>query len=141
MDCSTTSRSRTRFMTGSIHGRRPSTYNCTSSLIPLGSLHCPSSTFSHYPNRRSSYSIRPVTPLRSFNFAFSLLYILGAGSHLHQARLRRSSNEFVSILCIAQLFTLISAATGHPILVIHIHILTARQRCPISFRRGIPEKL
>ena len=128
--------SRTGLRIGSINCRLPSTYSCIPSHIPLGSLHCPSSTSSAPSQSQVSSSVRPVTPLRFFlNFAFLLLYILGAGSHLHQTRTRRSPKEFVSIFCIAQLTTLISAAaTAQTNLVILTHILIARHHCPISFR-------
>ena len=67
--------SRTGLLTGGIRYRRPSTYNCISSHIPSRFLHRPSSTFSRRPNRKSSYSIRPVTPLRFFLISpFSALY-------------------------------------------------------------------
>lgn len=62
-------------LTGSIHCRLPSTYNCISSHIPLGSLHCPSFTFSASSQSQVFYSIRPVTPLRLFLISlFSALY-------------------------------------------------------------------
>lgn len=73
----------------------PSPSNVLSLIYLWGHCTAPLPPLPRRPNRNSSYSIRPVTPLRSFNFAFSLLYILGAGSHLPQARLRRSPNEIV----------------------------------------------
>jgi hypothetical protein len=131
-----TSRSRTGLLTGPIRRRPPSTYERTFSLIPLGSLHCPSSTFSRRPNRNSSHSIRPVTPLRSFiNFAFlRSIYWELALIYIKPGCADPQTSLFL-YFCIDQLITLISAATTHTNLVIRTHILSARHRCPISFHK------
>lgn len=87
----------------------------------MDALHCLLPPFSA-SSPISTLSIRFVQSLLNaffwcslISFLCSLLYILGAGSHLHQASLRRSPNELVSItiihLRIGQLTTLISHAT------------------------------
>ena len=125
-------------LTGSASGRLPSTYffSYTSrvSAPPLFPR------FSRPPNRSSFSSIRPVTPLRLLISPFSLLYILGAGSHLLQARLRRYPNECVLYFGIVQLITFIFAAAPTTDRVIHIHILTARHHS-ISVHGRVPQKL
>lgn len=108
-------------------------YERTSSLIPLGSSTAPLPPFASSQSQLFLFYSTSHSFTVFFNFAFLCSIYLGAGSHLHQARLRRSPNEFVSILLHSQLITLISAATDHTDLVIHTHILSARHRCPISF--------
>jgi hypothetical protein len=67
----------------------------------------------------------------------SLFFALYTGSWLSSTSSQAAQipKRGCSVLCIAQLTTLISAATAHTNLVIHTHILSARHRCPISFHR------
>jgi hypothetical protein len=88
-----TSRSRVGLLIGARRRRPPSTTNVLLSLIPLGSGTAPLPPFRVVP----IVSLLPYLLLVDqsllyglFNFALQLLYILGAGSHLLQARLRRS---------------------------------------------------